>query len=175
MARHGENIYKRKDGRYEGGYVVGKKINGKTRFGYVYGYQYAEVKKRLLIKKAAQANAAPDTNGSCQSSVAEWLLYWMENEVMGSVKNSSYQSYMNLINRYLLAGIGNIRLCSVTPGIVNDFVQSLEASGLSYSTIKSTYRLLSASMHFAIEEGKIQKTLAERFGFSGRSSRNSGY
>lgn len=31
MARHGENIYKRKDGRYEGRYVTGKTINGKTK------------------------------------------------------------------------------------------------------------------------------------------------
>jgi len=33
MARHGENIYKRKDGRYEGRYVTGKTIHGRTRFG----------------------------------------------------------------------------------------------------------------------------------------------
>ena len=36
MARHGENIYKRKDGRYEGRYVIGRTLEGKTRFGYVY-------------------------------------------------------------------------------------------------------------------------------------------
>ena len=34
MCRHGENIYKRKDGRYEGRYVLGKTEEGKTRFGY---------------------------------------------------------------------------------------------------------------------------------------------
>lgn len=49
MARHGENIYKRKDGRYEGRYVIGKTQSGRTRFGYVYGYQYAEVKKEYRI------------------------------------------------------------------------------------------------------------------------------
>ena len=42
MARRGENIYKRKDGRYEGRYVVGKKANGQTKFGYVFARQYAE-------------------------------------------------------------------------------------------------------------------------------------
>lgn len=51
MARHGENIYKRKDGRYEGRYVTGKKSNGTTRFGYVYGMRYTDVKKRLLKKR----------------------------------------------------------------------------------------------------------------------------
>ena len=38
MCRHGENIYKRKDGRYEGRYIVGKTDEGKTRFGYVYAW-----------------------------------------------------------------------------------------------------------------------------------------
>mgnify|MGYP004551061611 CR=1 FL=1 len=47
MCRHGENIYKRKDGRYEGRYIVGKTDEGKTRFGYVYGYQYMEVRRKL--------------------------------------------------------------------------------------------------------------------------------
>ena len=51
MARHGENIYKRKDERYEGRYVTGKKSNGTTRFGYVYGMRYTDVKKRPRSSK----------------------------------------------------------------------------------------------------------------------------
>ena len=37
MARTGDNIYKRKDGRYEGRYIKGYDINGKVKQGYVYG------------------------------------------------------------------------------------------------------------------------------------------
>lgn len=51
MPRHGENIYKRRDGRYEGRYVIGKTASGKTRFGYVYSYQYTEVRNELLQKR----------------------------------------------------------------------------------------------------------------------------
>lgn len=40
MSKRGENIYKRKDGRYEGRYVIGKTPAGKTKFGYIYGKQY---------------------------------------------------------------------------------------------------------------------------------------
>ena len=62
MPRHGENIYKRRDGRYEGRYVIGKNATGKTRFGYVYGYQYAEVRNTLLRKKSgAPANGRPES------------------------------------------------------------------------------------------------------------------
>ena len=36
MARRGENINKRKDGRYEGRYVIWRTAQGHTKFGYVY-------------------------------------------------------------------------------------------------------------------------------------------
>lgn len=52
MARRGENIYKRKDGRWEGRYVIGRKPNGRTAFSYIYGKTYTEVKKKLEICKA---------------------------------------------------------------------------------------------------------------------------
>ena len=35
MARKGENIYKRKDGRYEGRYIKSYDINGKAVWGYI--------------------------------------------------------------------------------------------------------------------------------------------
>lgn len=155
MARHGENIYKRKDGRFEGRYVIGKTASGKTRFGYIYGQQYTEVKRALMMKKAeyAQQDALP--NGVCQYTVAEWISIWMQDEIQGSVKVSSYQTYMRLIAKHILPVLGKVRLNALTPIIVKDYVAALEHSGLAYSTIKSTYRLFSASMRCAFEKNVI--------------------
>lgn len=36
MPRRGENIYKRKDGRWEGRYIRGRTPAGKAEYGYVY-------------------------------------------------------------------------------------------------------------------------------------------
>lgn len=157
MARHGENIYKRKDGRYEGRYVIGQTFQGKTRFGYIYGRQYSEVKSALLIKKAEYVRSENNQNGGCNDTVAQWISRWMEEEIQGSVKLSSYQTYMNLLNKHLLPLIGKMQLAAVTPGVVHCFVEMLETSGLSYSMIRSVYRLLSASMRCAFEEGLISK------------------
>lgn len=46
MPRKGENIYKRKDGRWEGRYIKGRRSNGKAIYGYLYAYSYRELKKR---------------------------------------------------------------------------------------------------------------------------------
>lgn len=101
MCRHGENIYKRKDGRYEGRYIVGKTDEGKTRFGYVYGYQYMEVRRKLAEHKTALlTRSLTDAPARCRITLREWMMHWMENEVLGSVKASSYQTHLAQINRH---------------------------------------------------------------------------
>jgi len=157
MARHGENIYKRKVGRYEGRYVIGKTLAGKTRFGYVYAHQYSEV-RRLLVQKKAEVLRRTDSDQTiCQATLEEWMTYWMENELLGSVKASSYQTYLNQMNRHLLPALGHYVLSELTPGLIHDFVEGLRDNGLASNTIRGVFRLLSAAMRFALEEGIIPK------------------
>ena len=52
MARRGENIYKRKDGRYEGRYIKYYDLSGRAVYGYVYDRKYTAVKQRLAERKA---------------------------------------------------------------------------------------------------------------------------
>lgn len=55
IPRKGENIYKRKDGIWEGRYIKSRSKNGKALYGYVYAYSYREVKQKLLFSiQAAQ-------------------------------------------------------------------------------------------------------------------------
>ena len=81
MARHGENIYKRQDGRYEGRYVTGKTKDGKTRFGYVYARQYAEVRR-----PSGKAAFAAETDGDLRQTPRYRTMDGMldENEVLAA-------------------------------------------------------------------------------------------
>lgn len=156
MARRGENIYKRKDGRYEGRYVIGKTQGGKTRFGYVYARQFSDVRKLLLDKKVEQSRSM-DNRASKRITLEKWIGYWMENDLLGSVKESSYQVYRRQINRHLLPALGRFELAELSPGIIYEFVRNLESSGMAASTARGVYRLLAASMRFAQDEGIIIK------------------
>ena len=51
MARHGENIRKRKDGRWEGRYLVYSEAKGRTIYRSVYGSSYEEIRKKLEAEK----------------------------------------------------------------------------------------------------------------------------
>lgn len=81
----------------------------------------------------------------------------MENELLGSLKESSWQTYRNLLTDHLLPRLGSYALTQLTPQIIHDFVENLESSGLAESTVRGVYRLLSSAMRYALEEGVIRK------------------
>ena len=94
--------------------------------------------------------------------LSDWMEHWMENELLGSVKESSWQTYRNLLTRHLLPKLGGYALIQLTPKVVRGFVESLEASGLAESTIRGIYRLLSSAMRYALNEGVIRKNPCSR-------------
>ena len=155
MPRHGENIYKRRDGRYEGRYVIGKNARGKTRFGYIYGYQYTEVRNELLRKKAEQLPPIKSAAACCKMLLRDWLRQWLEREVLGSVKDSSYQTYLRQIQVHLIPKLGCFELSQITPAVICEFVAQSEAEGLAHSTVKGVFRLLNAALRCARETGLI--------------------
>lgn len=157
MARHGENIYKRKDGRYEGRYVTGKKSNGTTRFGYVYGMRYTDVKKRLLEKKAEIQQTIHPEAAVRGMTVEKWMRSWLETDLLGGIKASSYLTYQNQMNRDILPCLGRMQMASITPEMVHSFLECLQAKGLGENTVRGIYRLLSAAMRAALDDGIISK------------------
>ena len=48
MARRGENIRKRKDGRWEGRIKLSKTSDGKIIYKYIYAKTYTEVKEKSI-------------------------------------------------------------------------------------------------------------------------------
>ena len=40
----GENIFRRRDGRWEARYIKGRELSGKIKYGYCYGKTYREAK-----------------------------------------------------------------------------------------------------------------------------------
>ena len=106
MARHGENIRKRKDGRWEGRYIKGKQPDGKTLWGYVYGGSYTAVKQTLLQKKAESCYYQLNGRDPSFRMLAErWFASLGE-----SVKLSTAAHYRYTLDRYLLPVLGRYRV-----------------------------------------------------------------
>ena len=157
MARRGENIYKRKDGRYEGRYVLGRNPDGSTKFGYVYGRQYGEVQHILLIKKAAMLRQMAESGLECRQTLREWAGEWLAERLRGGMKPSTWQTYAGTLERYILPALGGCRLGAITPEMIRMQLARLGAQGLAQSTVQVTFRLLSGILGGASEIGKIRE------------------
>ena len=106
MARRGENIRKRSDGRWEGRYIKGRSADGKPCWGYVYGATYAEVKELSVRKKAEYGIYNLSSTNITFSEISEQWLY----SVRQSVKESTYSHYQYTMRHYLLPVFGNLKV-----------------------------------------------------------------
>lgn len=149
MSRRGENIYRRSDGRYEGRYVIGKKLNGSTQFGYIYGNSYGDVKKRLIQKKNELTNNSQ--SGSCSISLREWVRRWQMLKLRSRVKPTTEQTYHTLLKNYILPVLGNEDLATITVEKVIWLITQMKTQKYSMTTISFTLHLLSAILNTAVE------------------------
>ena len=96
MPKRGENIYKRKDGRWEGRYIKSRDPDGKAKYGSIYGKTYSEVKSKLRDRQtSAQLPRTPHTD---TISLAE---RWYETKRL-SVKRSTLARYRSVLDNHVL-------------------------------------------------------------------------
>ena len=114
MARRGENIRKRKDGRWEGRYIKGRKPDRTAIWGYIYGRSYAIVKKELTIRKnEAQAFALSAGNPTFRELSQNW-----EGSIFLGVKPSTAAHYHYTLQHYILPVIGSLRTKALNEAVL---------------------------------------------------------
>lgn len=105
MPKKGENIYKRKDGRWEDRYIRFRNIGGKTEYGYTYGKSYAEVKQKLMTAKA-MVQPHNEARGKRPGTYGQLLDDWLHSSKI-TVKDSTYARYAHLIQKHIKPYTGN--------------------------------------------------------------------
>ena len=96
MPRRGENIYKRKDGRWEGRILT---PDGKYRYAYAKTYKEVKAKKQSLQKQAVcKMPSTPDI----MQNAAVLFDNWLEGDLIKKVKPSTYDSYYRCLKKYVI-------------------------------------------------------------------------
>lgn len=152
MPKTGENIYKRKDGRWEGRYPK-ERIDGRIRYGAVYAKTYRDVRRKLEeAKKALESREEPKTKSGRVKDVGEqWLL-----EASMSLKESSRNKYEDILSRYLLPELGEMDLSEISNQQIGNFVGRLIADGgarkqgLSAATVAEILSVLNGIRVYAL-------------------------
>ena len=123
MAKTGENIYKRKDGRWEGRFISARKPDGKAKYASVYARTYTEVKAKLEERKQTFVKRPV---GSCRLTVKE-LFAWYLAQV--DVKPSTRARYSFLIEKHILPFMGMLPVTALTAKCLTDFLNQKQKTG----------------------------------------------
>ena len=151
MPRHGENIYKRQDGRWEGRYIQYYELDGKAKYLSIYGKSYREVKNILKTKETSINFQKQTVSNTVESLCIEWLDY-----VKISIKESTYARYHDFIHNHILPILGTVKLEKLNNNHIDGFIREKALhgrldgkGGLSPKTIYDLRSLLLQIIRYA--------------------------
>lgn len=161
MPKRGENIYKRKDGRWEGRYVKDRTTTGKVLYGSIYGKTYREVKQQLVIVKTMYRREQHKSI-LFKESYASWIKLWLGTKVKMQVKSTTYSNYNRLIDKHIIPQLGNYLLEELDEKLVQNFVHSLQECKLSAGSIRNIFNIVNKSLKEAQYQGYLSINPCER-------------
>lgn len=149
----GNNIYLRKDGRWEGRLRTGTE-NGKTVFTYIYAGSYEEAAQKLseIADQKAQTVSCQDGN-SFRCIANEWLELQKP-----QLKPASLSSYTNILNAYLLPRFGDRNISEISRAEFTSLVCGLlecggpMQKGLAPCTVSTIMTVAKNILHYASRE-----------------------
>ena len=151
MARKGENIRKRKDGRWEGRYLCGERADGSKRYASVYAHTYTEVRGKLAQAKVQGKSERAPTAPHFEAVLKLWL---QSNRVR--LKGATQKRYQNLIDSHIAPELGAYRLDRLNTAVINDFLNRKltdgrldGAGGLSPAYVRAMAVVISSALRFA--------------------------
>lgn len=156
MARKGESIFHRKDGRWEARYVKGYRPDGTCQYGFLYGKSYGEVKKKrteILLKLNQHGRGQKQENEKkkefqetilFQDKIKEWLM-----SQKPSVKESTYTYYYHVTQNHIKPLLGKLTLNQISDKVITDFTNyKMNHSNLKMSTLKEIVIVLRQILSF---------------------------
>lgn len=155
MPRRGENIRKRKDGRWEARYIAGKDENGKSIYASVYATKYQIVKQKRdeAVKLLELENISNCDIISFEQLCNSWL-----QSITHSIKESTYAVYINSISNHLIPYFKNKNLKELSNSDLEEFINLKAEAGLASSTQKMIFILLKRIFQYGTKLGYCSLT-----------------
>jgi integrase len=144
--------FKRKDGRWSLQVPVEPMPDGTPRYKTVYAKTQRDVEQKAALLRASVSNKKYVELS--YMSVADHLTEWAD--TLLHVRENTRRSYKMVVNRYLIPGIGSIRLQDLSSTDIERMLIGLKAQGLSGRTLEYSYVILKAALKKAVQKRRIQ-------------------
>ena len=149
-------ITRRKDGRWEGRYVVHTDKGARRRV--LYGKTRKEVADKLVKTLADRADGLvyDDEN----TSVGDYLDSWLKGSVRGSVRESTYDRYEIAVRVHIKPALGRLRLKKLTPAHVQGFYGDRLDAGFAPASVNKLHVVLHKALEQAVEWRMVPRNVA---------------
>ena len=154
MARKGENIYKRKDGRWEARYEKGRNSKGQIIYGSLYGKSYREVKEKK-INSIVKLPVTKTISPSESLNICDISTRWLES-IRHTVKESTYSCYLTLIQKHILTYFNNNLI--ITSEHIQQFINYKITNDLSPTSVRNIVVLLERILRYGEDENLLPVT-----------------
>lgn len=148
MPKRGENIYKRKDGRWEGRYIRGRSPSGRAEYGYVYAGSYRECRAKRQKCLDACREAPVAASSLTLNQAAERFLADKQDDL----KRSTLARYAYVLKHYILPVFGAVLLSQLTANQISEFLRRLQKNGLSGKSARDVGVLLKSILRYSAKK-----------------------
>ncbi len=165
MSRKGENITKRKDGRWEARIIYAYDENRKAKYRYLYGKTYAEAKAKKEYAKT-KASSLPSETPIYSMTVGELCEEFLLHKYT-TVKRSTFAHYKNLLHTYITKNLSALSLSRLNTLFIEQYAQKLltcgkkDGRGLSPKTVKDVLSLFRSVLQYGIIKYRISADILQ--------------
>ena len=159
------SLHLRKDGRWEGRYVMGYDDKGLPVTKNVLAKTKSECAAKLAQLRDTLKEPAPD-QPKPGILLADWLNLWYQGYKKPNLRPNTQMSYERRIYQHIIPALGGTQLDKLTTADIQEFYVSLKKSGrliradlygegLSDQTVRGIHTTLHAALDKAVEENLI--------------------
>lgn len=156
MSRKGENITKRKDGRWEARLIYGYDDSGKAKYKYFYADSYSKAKAKKEFAQSElflQSSQIPPNALTINDLIGEFLIH-----KKATVKISTMAHYENILKNHVVNSLGTQKLMYLKSTTIDEFSRNLltcgtkSGDGLSPKTVRDVLSLLHSLFKYAVKQ-----------------------
>ena len=131
------------------------KIDGKRKHISKSGFRTKKEAEDAGAKALAEYNNAGLKFEPSDMSYADYLDYWFDNYVKVSCKYNTQMAYNQIIEQHLKPVLGMYKLRSLTPVLIQEYVNKKFVTGLKKTTLTNIMSVLSGSLRYAVVPAQL--------------------
>ena len=151
------SIYRRKDGRWVGQYLVYLPTGPKYR--YIYGTTRKIVAEKLTKALSDREDGFIFDAGTI--TLGEYLDRWLSDSVRDTVRENTFVRYEGIVRLHIKPTLGRVKLKSLTPTHIRALYREKLDTGFSKRSVNYVHVTLHKALKSAVADGLIPRNATE--------------